>query len=63
MRLYIAVIESDRRKGRRVKIAIHARSKKAALSMLSGRYNKWTLRNLNHAPGPKFISFQDEFPD
>jgi len=62
MRLYIAVVESDKRKGRCVKIAIHAATKKAARTMLAGRFKGWTLQTLNYAPGPKFLPFQDEFP-
>lgn len=63
MRLYIAVVESDRRRGRRVKIAVHARSIATARRMVASRWAKWTLRILKHKPGPACINFQDEFSE
>jgi hypothetical protein len=62
MRLYIAVVESGRRKGKRVKLAIHAASKKAAMAAAKGKFTNWTLRSLNHAPGRRCIAFLDETP-
>jgi hypothetical protein len=62
VRLYIAVVESGKRKGRRVTLAVHAASKRTARAMVGSRYTGWSLRILTHAPGEKCISFLDEFP-
>jgi hypothetical protein len=43
MKLYIAVVESPQRQGRRVKLALHASTKRAAESMIAARYAKWKL--------------------
>lgn len=63
MRLYIAIVESWRKKGRLVKLAVHTSSKKRATLMVRQRYTKWILRGVYHQTGPKCIAFQDEFPD
>ena len=63
MRLYIAVVESGKRKGRRVKLAIHTTSKKAAKAAVEARFTKWKLKSLNHATGRHCIAFQDEFSE
>ncbi len=62
MKLYIAVIESEKRAGRRVKLAIHASSRRTAEALAIRRFTKWTLRSLHLASGQKCIAFQDEFP-
>jgi hypothetical protein len=62
MRLYIAVVDSHRIKGRSVKLAIHAASKKAAQRTARGKFSKWTLRSLHHVTGQRCIAFMDEFP-
>ena len=63
MRLYIAIVESWRKKGRLVKLAVHAPSKRVATKMVTDRFTKWTLRGMHHTLGPKCIAFQDEYPD
>lgn len=62
MKLYIAVVESEKRKGRRVKLAIHASSRRTAQALAIRRFTSWTVRSLRLAPGEKCIAFQDEFP-
>jgi hypothetical protein len=68
MRLYIAVVDSHRIKGRSVKLAIHAASKKAAQRTARGKFSKWTLRSLHHRSKGRSvklairIAFMDEFP-
>ena len=63
MRLYIGVVESQKRKGRCVKLAVYAGSRKAASAMILSRYRKWTLQTLSYAPGAHCIAFLDEFPN
>lgn len=63
MNLYIAVVESEKRKGRRIKMAIHASSRARAEAIARRRLAKWTLQTLSRVPGQTCILFQDEFPD
>jgi hypothetical protein len=63
VRFYIAIVESPKRKGRRVQIAVHAASKKRARAMVAARFTKWRIPTLVYAPGEKCIAFMDEFPE
>ena len=63
MNLYIAVLESDNRPGRRIKIAIHADTSEEAEAMARSRLIKWTLVSFSPKPGRACILFQDEFPE
>ena len=63
MKLYIAVVESQKRRGRRVKLAIYTHSRRDAARWVAGKYTKWDLVLVRHAPGPHCIAFQDEFPN
>jgi hypothetical protein len=63
MRLYIATLESEKKRGVRVKMAVHAPSKRAAREMALGRRKRWTLMNLSYSAGARCITFLDEFPD
>ena len=62
MNLYIAVLRSDKRRGRRVRLAVHAPTRKVAHAMVASRYAKWTLEHLVRATGRHCIAFLDEFP-
>ena len=56
------MVESEKRKGRRVKLAIHASSRRTAEALAISRFTKWTVTSLHLPPGQKCIAFQDEFP-
>ena len=63
MNLYIAVLESDKRPGRRIRMVVHADTKEEAEAMARCRLTKWTLVTLSFRPGRACILFQDEFPE
>jgi hypothetical protein len=63
MNLYVAVVESDKRPGRCVKMIIHVPTRKEAEAIARRRLRKWTLRSLNLKRGRACVLFQDELPE
>ena len=63
MNLYVAVVESEKKPGRCVKMVLHVRSRKEAEAMARTRLKKWSLRSLNLRRGRACVLFQDEFPE
>lgn len=63
MNLYVAVVESEKKPGRCVKMVLHVRTRAEAEAMARQRLKKWSLRTLNLKRGRACVLFQDEFPD
>ncbi len=62
MRLYVVTVESDRKPGRTVKLAVHTTTARKARELVRRRYNKWNVVHVAHVTGPRAIAFLDSFP-